>query len=298
MNRLQEGSQVMATLLRREFAEHRLLFLYLPLASMLVYVVWMIAGMANYDPPDVSGGLRPDGTPFVPPERAAQSAAGFRLAFIINANFMFVASLMTVFWVCMAYYFLYTLYQQRRDRSVLFWNSLPVSDTQTVISKLLAGLVGCHAIYVLVTLASFLLTPAIVWTYSTVLGTDAWDLYMQRGWKEAQGFWGDTLLPGYLLSLPLITLWALPIYAWLLLASAWSRRAPFAWAVGPWLLIVILEVAVRDKSWLLDKMLRHLFPTSYFTLSPEMGPVELVIGTLLGAAFTYGAIRLNRPDDT
>jgi ABC-2 type transport system permease protein len=294
MHRLR-GLHVMATLLRRELAEHRLLFLYTPLACTLMYVVWMVVRMLDYSPPGIDPidlGSRVDGTPIFSPEQVAQFAAGLRSNFISSGHLAFAAALQTVFWAGMAFYCLYTLYQQRKDRSVLFWNSLPVSNTQTVMSKLLAGLVGCQAIYLLATIAAGLLTPVVVWTYGAVLGTDVWDPYLTQTWSFA---W----IPLYLRMLPLNIFWSLPVYAWLLLASAWSRRAPFAWAVGPVLVVLVVEVAFREQSWVLDTVLWHLFPMGYFALSTdEMDPVETAIGVLLGAVFVYGAIRFNRPDDT
>jgi ABC-2 type transport system permease protein len=281
---------VMATLLRRELAEHRLLFLYTPMACTLMYVVWMVARMLDYSPPEIDVALRPDGTPVFSPEKVAQEAAEIRSYFIAGGHVAFAAALQTVFWAGMTFYCLSTLYQQRKERSVLFWNSMPVSDTQTVISKLLAGLVGCHAIYLLATIAGGLLTPVIVWTYGAVLGTELWDSYVH--------IWSVAWVPQYLGMMLINTLWSLPVYAWLLLASAWSRRAPFVWAVSPLLLVVIVEVAVRQQSWVRDTVLMHLVPTYYFGFSPDkMDPVELAIGTLLGAIFIYAAIRFNRPDD-
>jgi len=298
MNGPLSTTTVMRTLLRREVVENRLLFLYLPLAGVFMSLFWLALRLANNDLAGqyeqfrrIAVITRPDGAPVVAPERAAEIAAMISQNFVGVITSMSAALMQTAFWASMAFYFLMTLYQQRKDRSILFWNSLPVSDMQSILSKLLAGLVVCQAVYVLSLTALQLLAPIVVWVYSAIAGTQEWDSYLAAAWKYPE-------LWQFVANAVPNTLWGLPMIGWLLLASAWSRRAPFAWATGPLLLIVLVELAIRDESWFLNAAFSHLLPASYFRLSPQTDPLELVIGVLLGVLCVYLAIRLNRSDDT
>ena len=63
----------------------------------------------------------------------------------IGSSWLFLLGLgvLTVF------YALDSLYAERKDKSILFWRSLPVTDAETVISKLLTALVVIPAIAML-----------------------------------------------------------------------------------------------------------------------------------------------------
>ena len=155
-----------------------------------------------------------------------------------------LAAMMMIFTVFIVgvFYCLDALHGERRDRSILFWKSLPVSDLTTVLSKVTIPLVVlpliAFAIIVCVQLIMVLetavvlifhgMSPASTWAHVPV----AFNLLV--------------LLYG----LVAIALWHAPIYGWLLLVSGWARRATFLWAVLPLLAIGIFE--------------RITFGTSYF----------------------------------
>ena len=131
------------------------------------------------------------------------------------------------------FYCLGALFDERRDRSILFWKSLPVSDLTTVLSKAaiplavmpaltLAAIVGAQAIILLVStliLTAARVSPAIPWSAGDIFGE------------------GVALVYG----LVTLSLWLAPVYGWLLLVSAWARRAPFLWAVFPPLAVCLVE---------------------------------------------------------
>lgn len=287
-------SRVMATLVTREFQEHRLMFVYMPLllalAAMAWFTVWLVQDSSTAFALRFPESLRNEAAPPFPALPSSYLTGFYRNT--LNGMFISYEALMLMaFWGSMAYYYLFTLYQQRRDRSILFWNSLPVSDARTIASKLLAGLVACNVLYMLCFVAISVFMHAAVWLYA-VFAADGehWDNYL----RIAQPFSSVTQS---FLNMPLGVLLALPVYGWLLLASAWSRRAPFAWATGPWLVVILAELAFKDYSWLLDKIAWHLIPLTT-SLPDRVRPTELLVGVVLGLAFIYAATRLNRSDDS
>ena len=135
-------------------------------------------------------------------------------------------------------YSLDALYGERRDRSVLFWKSLPVSDAQTVLAKLTVGAL----VIPLVALVAALATQLLVFTIASVEFAHAPALLGQL-WNPAA--WGGSLL---VMSYVLVAsvLWYLPLLGWLLLVSASVPRSPFLWAVLPPLALCLAEyVALR-----------------------------------------------------
>ncbi len=130
------------------------------------------------------------------------------------------------------FYCLDALNGERRDRSILFWKSLPVSDLTTVLSKASIPL----AVQPLLSFAVALATQLVVLLLSTVV-------LLLNGIDPAV-LW--TRLP---LQMPLVmfyglivhVLWFAPIYGWLLLVSAWARRATFLWAALPFFAAFAIE---------------------------------------------------------
>jgi ABC-2 type transport system permease protein len=132
------------------------------------------------------------------------------------------------------FYSLDCLYGERRDRSILFWKSLPVSDTIAVLSKTVVPLV----ILPLLGFAIVVVTVAIMLPLNAVV--------LGRSGITFAQLWGRlALVPsaeGLLYHLVTVhMLWYAPLYAWLLLVSAWARRAPLLWAFLPPLLLGAFE---------------------------------------------------------
>lgn len=139
--------------------------------------------------------------------------------------------LVTVF-IVGVFYCLDALHGERRDRSILFWKSLPVSDFTTVLSKALIPL----AVLPLIAFAIIVATQADMLLFSNaVLAAND----VPTTTREQLPIFRHSLILAYGLST--LALWHAPIYAWLLLVSGWARRATFLWAVLPFALISALE---------------------------------------------------------
>jgi ABC-2 type transport system permease protein len=204
-------------------------------------------------------------------------------------------------------YCLDALYGERRDRSILFWKSLPVSDLTAVLSKAIVPL----AILPLLTLVIVLTTHFIMLLVSTAallpsgLASTTWQLLP----------WGRlSLILAY--GLVTSTLWEAPIFAWLLLVSSWARRATFLWAVLPWLAISAIEKLAFDTTFFIRMLVRRLtggfdegFVVVHYPKGAHASVVDrltqfdplkfltspgLWIGLVVAAAFLIAAVRLRR----
>src|SRR6266446_8010694 len=142
-----------------------------------------------------------------------------------------LAAMMMIFIVFIVgvFYCLDALHSERRDRSILFWKSLPVSDLTTVLSKATIPLVVLPLIAFAITVCVqviMVLETSLVLIFHGMSPTTTW---------TAVPFFQDWLVLLY--GLVAIALWHAPIYGWLLLVSGWARRATFLWAVLPLLAI-------------------------------------------------------------
>src|SRR5437667_5260407 len=145
-----------------------------------------------------------------------------------------VAAMMLIFtaFIVGVFYCLDALHGERRDRSILFWKSLPVSDLTTVLSKASVPLVILPLIiFGTVVLVQFLM---LLWSSAILLPSGL----AATTWTRFNLFQQSVIL---LYSLIVIVLWHAPIYGWALLISGWARRATFLWAVLPFLAIGVLE---------------------------------------------------------
>ena len=154
-----------------------------------------------------------------------------------------LAAMMMIFTVFIVgvFYCLDALHGERRDRSILFWKSLPVSDLTTVLSKAIIPLVVlpllAFAITVCVQVIMLLMSSANLLVRGVSPATT---------WAHFPVFQNWLVL---LYGLVAIALWHAPIYGWLLLVSGWARRATFLWAVLPLIVIQIFEKITFGTSY-------------------------------------------------
>ncbi|MCU1242362.1 MAG: hypothetical protein JWO71_3088 [Candidatus Acidoferrum typicum] len=208
------------------------------------------------------------------------------------------------------FYSLDALHGERRDRSILFWKSLPVSDLTTVLSKASIPLVILpllvFAIAVVLHLMMLLLSTAVLLLTGGVATL----------WAHLPLFQLELVL---LYGLVVSALWHAPLYAWLLLVSAWARRATFLWAVLPLLAIGVLEWIVFH-TWHFANLLHnrllgfawdafnfttpdgsavdlHFIPVSLLTPGRFLSTPGLWIGLIFAAIFLAAAVRLRRSSE-
>src|SRR6266446_3874519 len=154
-----------------------------------------------------------------------------------------LAAMMMIFiaFIVGVFYCLDALHGERRDRSILFWKSLPVSDLTTVLSKATIPLVVlplvAFAIIVCVQVVMVLQTGVVLIFHGMSPATT---------WAHFPVFQNWLVL---LYGLVAIALWHAPIYGWLLLVSGWARRATFLWAVLPLIAIQIFEKITFGTSY-------------------------------------------------
>jgi ABC-2 type transport system permease protein len=199
------------------------------------------------------------------------------------------------------FYSLDALYGERRDRSILFWKSLPVSDLTAVLSKLTIPLV----ILPLLSFAISLATQFIMLLLSSVILLGS-GVNIAALWTEVSFFHVSLVLLYHLLTVH--GLWYAPLYGWLLLVSAWAPRAPFIWAFLPPFVICVGEKIAFNTSHFLALLQDRLLgpggsmapgnhPKDFMaTLIPEhfFSTPGLGIGLAVAAIFLAAAVRLRR----
>jgi ABC-2 type transport system permease protein len=200
------------------------------------------------------------------------------------------------------FYSLDALYGERRDRSILFWKSLPVSDLTTVLSKLTVPLI----ILPVLSFAIAVVTQFIMLLLSSVvlLGSG---LNLAMYWAHSSFLHLSVILLYHILTVH--GLWYAPIYGWLLLVSACAPRAPFIWAFLPPFVVWGLEKIAFNSSHFLALMSYRLNGPQPTTKVPDghlmdmlsaLTPAQffstpgLWTGLLLAAIFLAAAVRLRR----
>ncbi|MEO7456493.1 MAG: ABC transporter permease, partial [Gemmatimonadaceae bacterium] len=131
-------------------------------------------------------------------------------------------------------YCLDALYGERRDRSVLFWKSMPVSDVVTVLAKASVPIVVLPLVIFVVTVISQALMLLASWVVLSATGQAATPVLSEFSLVSNSGALLFHLLAVHGLA-------AAPVFAWLLMVSAWAPRAPFVWAVVPPVIVLFIE---------------------------------------------------------
>jgi ABC-2 type transport system permease protein len=202
---------------RRELWENRSIYIA-PAVVAAVVLLGLLVGSINLH----------RATHLVSTLDASKRQVALAVPFEGAAAIILVASFIVGFFYCLS-----ALQSERRDRSILFWKSLPVSDLTTVLAKAALPLVVLPAVTFLVIVVTQLIILAASLAILPSIGLPATALWTQFPILNS---WLDL---AYVLIC--LALWHAPIWGWLMLVSGWARRATFLWAVGPPLAIAIFE---------------------------------------------------------
>src|SRR5215472_3326072 len=273
--------------LRRELWENRSTYLA-PLAVACVILLGFLVTGAHHLPQKM---------------RAASALDPRQLYHQIEEPYdIAAAALMGTFIIVAMFYCIESLQRERRDRSILFWKSLPVSDLTTVAAKASIPFVVLPLFAVAVTVV---LQFVMLLVSSVVLAGSG--LNVGTYWEQVGLFQASLLLLYHVFTVHV--LWSAPIYSYLLLVSAWARRAAFLWAVLPPFVICVLEKMLFN-TWHVAAFLGQFFtggteghyapgtmpmdPQTHLTPFRFLSTPGLWAGLAVTAAFLAAAVRLRR----
>ena len=323
----------MKWLVRREFWEHKGSMFWAPIiAAALMFCLLsgsMLWGAAQGEfQKEIAVKLTMNGDRTIthsagigdlPVEKLAEFTSAAASGYIGFAAPLFLMLAVVTFFYCLS-----ALHDERRDRSILFWKSLPVSDAQTVLSKVITAGIVAPLITIAVGVFLSILTALVIGAVAAVNGINLLGPVMSNADFYLTPLRVLGLLPVYLV-------WALPTIGWLLLVSSWAKSKVFLWAVGAPLLAVamikwatyILGVGIKmdwvvenviarglvglvpgnwfplahlEKAALADQgagAVAHIFTASWMTLATP----QALFGAVAGAAMIFAAIRIRRWKD-
>ena len=271
---------------RRELWENRSIYLA-PLAVAALFLVGFLVTLVRL------------------PERmrAASALAPLQRQEAIEQPYVIAAVvLMAIAMLVAVFYSVDALYGERRDRSILFWKSMPVSDLTTVLSKASIPILVLPLVTFAVTVATQFL---MLLTSTAVLAASG--MSVSTLWTDVPFFEISGIHLSHIVGFHGI--WWAPLYGWLLLASAWAKRAPFLWATLPPVAIGAVEKIALGTSHFASFLQNHFLggpvtggtgggmsmdmlgedPWGWFLLDPG-----LYVGLAVTALFLLAAVWLRR----
>ncbi len=205
------------------------------------------------------------------------NAAGVAMLGLGIGNFIFLFYVLSL-----TGYLSGALYDDRKDGSVMFWRSLPVSDTTTVAGKVLtAGLVGPLFVWIAVILGHLIALLAFA-TAASARGAAGFTVFASPG-----ALFGTWVFFAY--ALVIQTLWWLPYYSWFLFVSAASPRGhPLLWAIIPPVLVGVVELIISHTSHVFQFLGSHLAVSPIFNGWPLLN-----VGNNMNRSITQSALSSN-----
>jgi ABC-2 type transport system permease protein len=310
-----------AVLIKREFWENRGAFYTTPIAVgislIALMLMFMITARVTVDRFNIDGqtlGAALKTLEKVPPEQ---------LGPVINASLYGISSVFNVvLFFVLFFYLLGSLYDDRKDRSILFWKSLPVSDAETVLSKLVTAMVVAPALALAGTIATHIAFVGLSLLLGLIYGVSGWNLFVGPG---------DHLTVWLSLASAhaVFALWMIPIYGWLMLASAFARSKPFLWAVLPPIILAIMQkwtgvTAAMNwdfniGDWIGERLVSGILPLHFNVGNSSVGintgganaqtvvnsnrltemllSTDMLVGLVIGAVLIAAAVWLRRYRD-
>jgi len=292
--------------IRRELQEHKWGFVYLPwivgaFMSLVVVMVYLGLTEVNTENFKFSTDVFSDSEVVQSMKEATfeQRRAAIKAGLLVLGFPLVIALGFAVL-----AYSLSTFFDERKDKSIIFWRSLPVSDSFTVLSKLIVALV----------VAPLLVIPALLFLH--LVSVTAGSIYfavsdiVPFAWAWQAYPWLDWIR--VIFSLWIQSLWTLPIITWIMLAGAYSRKPVIA-AILPPVVVVLVEGVSLSSSVFLDSLFERVqpwsrassFPKEYESLGvAELSDIPLLfsmtefwIGILISSVFIYLTIYFRSKSD-
>ncbi|MCH8315893.1 MAG: hypothetical protein IIA64_07965 [Planctomycetes bacterium] len=223
----------MIALLRREFWENKGAFRTTPIVIGGIYIVFLLMSIfttAHFDSELYT---------FREAVRVlANQSAEFRGMVMYQGMLGSSVFFTAVMGFVIFFYLLGSLYDDRKDRSILFWKSLPVSDTLTLASKLITAMVVIPTFFVLILVITHIIMAIIGSAMILSVDGNPWTLFLGvtnplKAWAMIAASWFAH------------SIWALPMYGWLMLVSAFAPRVPLLFATLPLLVFAVLQTWIE-----------------------------------------------------
>ena len=245
----------MTTLLKREFWEHKTLMLYLPAVGSALFMI-SVVGLLLLTNAASSTEIIFEESVFefgldklVALDNAERTLLLGQVYQLSSYPFLLMSLVVAV------NYLLGSMFNERKDRSILFWKSMPVSDALTVVSKLVTGLLVVPMVYLIFCLIAQLLSLFVLTLVLISTDYPVWDILWQPINPISHAF---SLLFYQLMQ----SLWGAPWFGYALLLSAWAKSSPVVWFVGIPVAVVILErvYSPYDGLIIFDWLWAHSLP--------------------------------------
>ena len=277
-------------LVRRELWEHRALWV----APLIIAALYLLISLI----PDFRKGMQASGNVM---DTTTLPAVGPSLVFF---TLLFGLMSMVIF-----FYLSDCLYAERKDRSILFWKSLPVSDSATVLSKLLVAMVVVPVGLYLLALVTNLAVSGIFFVQMR-----ANPLRVHHTWNLLDWLRLNAVL---LADILVISLWYAPVAAYQLLISAWARGSVLIWTLMPPVALVLGE-RLLFRTWYVSSLIGERLGLGFSAVSQQhsaslnlqagalferinalglLASAQLWVGVAVAAAFVFATIRIRRYRD-
>ncbi len=236
--------QVLKAMIVREIQEHKVAFVYAPFFVSII-LCFVIASV-YFGGTNIQTDQFNFSTEYYDEEirQAMQSVSSVSRIDIVRTGLLVLGFpiLLTVGFGLLAYS-LSTFADERKDRSLIFWRSLPVSDLTTVLSK----------VFIVTLIVPLMVIPYII-LLQLVAMTSASIFFATNDIVSFGWLWGSYIITDWfriIFSLWAQALWSLPLFLWLMLAGTYAAR-PIAGAIVPPVILIVLEGVIFKTNLVLE----------------------------------------------
>ena len=236
--------QVLKAMTVREIQEHKVAFVYAPFFVSII--LCLVIASVYFGGTNIQTDQFNFSTEYYDEEirQAMQSVSSVSRIDIVRTGLLVLGFpiLLTVGFGLLAYS-LSTFADERKDRSLIFWRSLPVSDLTTVLSK----------VFIVTLIVPLMVIPYII-LLQLVAMTSASIFFAINDIVSFGWLWGSYIITDWfriIFSLWAQALWSLPLFLWLMLAGTYAAR-PIAGAIVPPVILIVLEGVIFKTNLVLE----------------------------------------------